>query len=119
MPDRNLTPAELDQVRELLGLVRSELLRLSAGDPELLFAYRRKVYKELTYDERDKPIARRKLKEQKRREQGGVCVICSQPLPDKYCVLDRYRAADGYTAANTRLLCPTCDIKVQTERKFA
>src|SRR5688572_1938099 len=119
MPNRNLTPEELDRVRELLRLVRSELVRLSDGDPELLFAYRRKVYKELTYDERDKPLFRRKLKEQKRREQGGICPICELPLPEKYCVLDRYRAADGYTAANTRLLCPQCDIRVQTDRKFA
>ena len=58
-------------------------MELSNGDAGLLFALRRKIYKELTYDERTKPMARRKLKEQKRKEQGGLCPVCHRPLPAK------------------------------------
>jgi hypothetical protein len=46
--------------------------RLFGEDRELLFAYRRKVYKELICDERDKPMVRRRLKSLKREEQGGI-----------------------------------------------
>ena len=42
--------------------MRARLTALAAGDMELLFAFRRKVYKELTYDERGKPMARKRLK---------------------------------------------------------
>src|SRR5688572_5803230 len=101
MPNRRLTPAELSQAQLLLGTVRARLLELANGDPDLLFAYRRKVYKELIYDERDKPMVRRRLKAVKRREQEGICPVCLQPLPEKYCVLDRFVAASGYTAENT------------------
>lgn len=47
---------------ELLKEVRQRLATLSDGDPLLLFAYRRKVFKELIYDERGKPMVRAKLK---------------------------------------------------------
>ena len=73
----------------------------------------------LVYDERSGPMARRKLKLTKRREQGGLCAICSEVLPDKYVVLDRFRAMDGYTAENTRLICEMCDRKIQAERGYA
>jgi hypothetical protein len=84
-----------------------------------LFALRRKVYKELTYDERDKPSVRKKLKAQKRKEQNGICPACEKPLPATYCVLDRFNAADGYTAENTRLICQPCDITIQSGRGYA
>jgi hypothetical protein len=71
MPNRRLTAPGLQLANELLARIRDNLELLSAGDPELLFAYRRKVFKELTYDERDKPMFRRKLKSVKRKEQGG------------------------------------------------
>ena len=66
MPNRRLTAEELAKAQVLLDSVRAQLLALSGGDSELLFAYRRKVYKELTYDERDKPMVRRHLKARKR-----------------------------------------------------
>jgi hypothetical protein len=100
-------------------MIRAGLQKLAGDDADLLFALRRKVYKELTYDERDKPMVRRKLKAQKRAEQGGQCPACSQPLPDKYCVLDRFSAATGYTAENTRLICQACDIATQQSRGYA
>src|SRR3712207_5114546 len=72
LPNRRLAPEELARAQVLLDWIRAQLLSLSGGDPDLLFAYRRKVYKELTYDERDKPMVRRQLKAKKRFEQNGL-----------------------------------------------
>ncbi len=118
MPNRRLTPEELLKARALLDSIRAQLQALSGGDPDLLFAYRRKVYKELTYDERDKPMVRRQLKALKRGEQKSLCAACQEPLPEKYCVLDRFDAAKGYTAENTRLICQACDIKAQAAKGY-
>jgi hypothetical protein len=103
----------------LLTIVRAGLEQLAGGDPELLFALRRKVSKELVYDERKKPMVRRRLKALKRKQQGGLCSVCSQPLPQKYCVLDRLNAVAGYTVENTRLICPGCDVATQQSRGYA
>jgi hypothetical protein len=119
MPNRRLTAEELVKAQALLDSIRAQLLSLSSGDPDLLFAYRRKVYKELTYDERDKPMVRRQLKAKKRREQNGICPLCQKPLPQTYCVLDRFQAAAGYTAQNTRLICQECDIKAQAAKAYS
>ena len=118
MPNRRLTVAELAKAKILLDSVRVQLEALSGSDPDLLFAFRRKVYKELTYDERDKPTARRKLKASKRRQQQGICPLCQAPLPKTYCVLDRLQASAGYTAANTQLICHECDIKAQSAKGY-
>lgn len=113
MSNRQLTAQELVKVRALLDEVRSKLAALSGGDKELLFAYRRKVYKELGYDERGKPMARQALKDKKREEQRGLCAICNKDLPTSYTVLDRLNAVDGYTAENTRLIHQDCDVSHQ------
>lgn len=119
MPNRQLTKAELEALFTPLALeVRASLQRLAGDDKELLWALRRKLAKELVYDERSKPNDRRKLKAQKRSEQGGLCAVCTQALPDKYVTLDRYEAMGGYTPANTRLICETCDRKIQHERGY-
>ena len=119
MSNRRLTTEELAKAQILLEAVRAQLLFLSDGDLDLLFAYRRKIYKELTYDERDKPMVRRKLKAIKRHEQKGLCPVCQQLLPEKYCVLDRFQAAKGYTPVNTRLICRECDVQTQASRGYA
>jgi hypothetical protein len=118
MPNRNLTAEELARANELLDRIRALLTELSGGDPSALFAYRRKIAKELTYDERGKPMHRRALKKRKMGEQDGICARCDKPLPEKYAVLDRLDAIGGYTADNTRLLCPVCDVAVQAERRY-
>lgn len=118
--NRILTKAELDELFvPLLAAVRSRLVELAAGDADLLWALRRKLSKELVYDERSKPMQRRALKARKRKAQDGLCAACSEPLPTVGAVLDRFRAMDGYTDANTRLLCPTCDTRIQGERGYA
>jgi hypothetical protein len=119
MANRTLSKAELENANALLAQVRAAIEKLSAGDKELLFAYRRKVYKELTYDERSGPTARRKLKVLKRKEQNNLCPICGEELPERYAVLDRFRAADGYVPENTRLIHQHCDVKTQESRGYA
>ena len=119
MANRQLSPDELAQANALLSEIRRKLEALSHGDKDLLFAYRRKVFKELTYDERDKPMVRRKLKDQKWKEQRGLCAICGKELPERYTVLDRMNAADGDTKENTRLIHQECDVKHQEEKGYA
>jgi hypothetical protein len=108
MPNRNLTAEELSRANELLAEIRERLTSLAAGDPLLLFAYRRKVAKELQYDERGKPGARGKLKAMKWGQQNGKCVHCHEELPLEYSELDRKEAAAGYTQDNTELVHAKC-----------
>lgn len=120
MSNRQLTSEELVELfQPLIADVREKLTRVSGGDAELLWALRRKLAKELTYDERGKPMNRRALKALKRGEQGGRCALCGGPLPEKYAVLDRLEAMAGYTPENTRLLCPSCDASEQERKGFA
>ncbi len=120
MPNRQLTERELaDVFAPLIADVRTRLAALSGGNAELLFALRRKLSKELSYDERGKPMERRELKALKRGEQHNKCAICGRDLPEKNVVLDRLEAMKGYTRENTRLLCRECDYKQQEERGFA
>lgn len=120
MANRQLTPTELHDLHEpFIAQVRTRLTELSGGDPALLWALRRKLAKELVYDERGKPMSRRGLKARKRREQEGKCALCGRELPAKNVVLDRLEAMKGYTAENTRLLCKDCDYQQQEARGFA
>lgn len=118
MPNRNLNPLELKKADALLDKIRKSILDYSNGDSELEFALRRKVYKELNYDERGKPGLRKKLKIKKRESQGNLCTECKQTLPLKYTVLDRINAKDGYTEENTNLICPGCDTEIQKSRLY-
>src|ERR1700740_2952269 len=104
MPNRNLTAEELRRANELLSLIRARLTKLAARGPLLLFSYRRKIVKELGYDEREKPGVRAKLKALKWKQQGGKCAHCGEELPLSYSELDRKNAADGYTPENTELV---------------
>ena len=119
MPNRQLSKQELEKLANpLLMTIRNKLQKLSNGDKELLWALRRKISKELDYDERSKPVQRAALKKRKRMEQENLCTLCKKMLPEDGSVLDRLKAMDGYTDQNTRLLCPTCDYKVQKERGY-
>jgi ribosomal protein L44E len=106
VPNRQLSSEELEILfAPLLVEVRERLVSLSGGDTELQWALRRKLTKELSYDERGKPMQRRKLKDSKRVEQDNKCPLCHISLAAKYVVLDRLEAMKGYTPENTRLLC--------------
>lgn len=116
MANPRLTPEQLDLAHALLDEVRARLADLSGGNKELLFAYRRKVYKELMHDERS--MVRRRLKQLKMKEQEGLCPLCNEPLPERGAVLDRTRAVDGYTPENTRLIHAACDVAHQAARGY-
>ena len=119
MANRQLNPDELTVARSLLDEIRAKLSVLAGDDKELLFAYRRKIYKELGYDERSKPTVRRALKDKKWKEQRGLCSICNKELPMTYTVLDRLNAVDGYTSENTRLIHQECDVSFQQSKGYA
>ena len=120
MPNPILTNEQrVTLFQPLFASVLERLTELSAGDPNLLFALRRKLAKELQYQERGTPQHRGLLKATKRGEQRGLCAICSQPLPEKDTILDRIHAPDGYTAANTRLVCRACDYAAQLAKNFS
>lgn len=118
MPNRNLNPLELKKANVLLNRIRKSIVDYSNSDSELEFALKRKIYKELTYDERGKPNLRKKLKEKKRASQNNLCTNCMRTLPLKYSVLDRLNAKGGYTEENTNLICPDCDTKIQKSRFY-
>jgi DNA repair exonuclease SbcCD ATPase subunit len=119
MPNPLLTPNQLLQPQQILNEVRRLLSEASASDPELLFALRRKVQKELMHDERNKPAHRNRIKRLKRIEQDGCCPVCGGELPAKYAVLDRFEAVKGYTVENTRLIHQKCDTRLKAENGYA
>lgn len=118
MPNRNLDTEELKHANVLLADIREKLKSLAGNDPLLLFAYRRKVVKELGYDERGKPGARGKLKALKWGLQSRKCAECGEELPMKYSELDRKNAADGYTEENTELVHAKCHQARQAAKKY-
>jgi hypothetical protein len=118
MPNRNLDAGELRQANLLLTEIRQRIDALAGGDLFLRFAYRRKVYKELIYDEREKPGVRRKIKIEKYDEQRGKCAHCGGEMQIKYSELDRRNAADGYTVENTELIHGDCHIARQAARGY-
>ena len=119
MTTPQLNETQRDLALEILTEVRERLTAASGGDRELLFALRRKVQKELMHDERSKPGQRNRVKALKRTEQGGLCPLCHEPLPDSNAVLERFEAVEGYTVANTRLIHAECDRRVEMERGAA
>lgn len=119
MPNRNLTPDELKRANELLADIRERLTKLAGGDPLLLFAYRRKMAKELGYDERGKPSVRKQLKAIKWGQQGRKCAHCGEEMPLRNSELDRKNAADGYTEENTELVHHSCHQERQAAKGYA
>ena len=120
MPNRRLTPEEISLLfSPLICDVRVRLKELAVDDKELLWALRRKLAKELTYDERGNPTYRTRLKKVKRKEQRGLCAICKDPLPEKGAELDRNEAMLGYTAENTRLVCHDCHVTDQQRKGYS
>ena len=120
MPTRKLNEQELVATNSLLEEVRHSIEKLSGNDAKLQFAIRRKIAKELSYDERGKPTQRKKLKLKMLRLQNGLCANCNNPLPllARGAVLDRQNAMAGYTVENVKLICRACDDKLQESRSF-
>ena len=118
MPNPQLNKSQLKQAKELFDEIRGKIKTLANNDPSLVFAFRRKIRKELMYDERSTPVQRKKLKDLIWKKQKGICPICGKELPLKYAVLDRTEAIKGYVEENVRLVCPDCDKKTQQERGY-
>ncbi len=118
MPNRNLSSEELKRANTLLAEIRERLISLASGDSQLLFAYRRKIAKELGYDERGKPGVRAKLKIKKWALQDRKCAECGLDLALEYSELDRKNAADGYTIENTDLLHGKCHQSRQAAKRY-
>lgn len=118
LPNPRLTPDQLLDANRLLDDIRAKIQAVAGDDRELLFALRRKVAKELIYDERSKPAARKKLKALMRKKQNGKCAACPNPLPARGAVLDRKTAIGGYVEENVELVCPSCDAGRQGERGY-
>jgi hypothetical protein len=108
-----LSENERAKAIELLDKLRADLKQISSDDDDLLFSMRRYILKRLEFDERGTPTQRRKLKDLKRKFQHGLCYECAEPLPAKGAELHRLSAIEGYTEANTRLLCRACHQKAQ------
>jgi hypothetical protein len=122
MPNRILTAEESKTLfAPLLRDVREKLKSLSSGEEKLLFALRRKLYKDLSYDERGTPMRRRVVKAAKYSEQLGRCAICSEPLESlgKNAVLNRKEAMDGSVPENVRLICSRCHRNEQKARNYS
>lgn len=117
--NRALTETELEAARALLADIRARIDTAAGEDEQLRFALNRKVYKELSYDERGKPNARSSLKARMVKAQGGNCAECAKPLPPADIVLDRLSADKAYVDGNVRVLCRPCDLAIQRGRGFA
>jgi hypothetical protein len=118
MERRRLSESESKKANALLDRIRVRLQALSAGDPELLFAYRRRIQIRLMHDERGTPAHRRKLKTQKWIAQKGKCAICHKKMAQAESELDRLKASAGYTPRNTRLVHHICHRKQQASRGY-
>jgi hypothetical protein len=118
MPNRNLTADELVKANKLLLSIRRRLNTLAGGDRSLRFAYNRKIAKELVYDERGKPSARKVVKRKKWEEQGRKCAECGKDLVFAYSVADRREAEGGYPLGNFRLIHADCDYKAQAQKGY-
>jgi hypothetical protein len=118
MPNRNLTKEELAAAHELLAGIRARLKALSGDDTQLLFAYRRKIVKELQYDERTKPASRGAIKKLKWAQQSHRCAHCGEEMPLAYSELDRRYAMDGYTVENTELVHAQCHHDRQRAKRY-
>lgn len=118
MSNPRLSESQVEQAQKAIGKIRKEIRKIANNDPNLIFAFRRKIYKELIYDERGKPLERKRLKEKIVKKQKGLCRICKRKLPSRGSVLDRREAIKGYNEKNVRLICEKCDRAVQEKRKF-
>jgi hypothetical protein len=104
--------------RALLDDLRAKIDEASAGDEALRFQIKRYIAKRLEFDERGTPTHRRRLKQQKRESQRGLCASCEDPLPERGAELHRARARDGYTVENTSLICARCHANAEALAKL-
>ena len=118
MSNPQLNEIQLKQAHKLIAKIRKEIETLAKNNSKAVFAFRRKIYKELIYDERNRPMERKKLKDIMWKKQKGICRLCKEKLSERGAVLDRTEAIEGYKEENIRLICSSCDTKTQEERGY-
>lgn len=118
MPNRRLTAPEIASLNALQAQTVDALDKLADGDPELLFALRRRLFTRLMHLERGTPAHRTKLKAEKWKTQGGRCAMCKESMPQKGSELDRFVAWKGYTPENTQLVHHECHVEDQRRKGF-
>ena len=118
MSNRRLTSEEIAKVDAIQARAVSDLGAMARGDPELLFAARRRLFTRLMHLERGTPAQRTKLKAEKWKAQSGKCAMCKKGMPQKGSELDRFEAWKGYTAENTQLVHHDCHVEDQRRKGF-
>ncbi len=116
MPE--LSEADRERAKLLLEELRGKIDEAAAGDEALRFQMKRYIAKRLEFDERGTPAYRKRLKEEKRKTQMGLCASCDEELPETGAELHRMRAIEGYTPENTRLLCARCHANAEALAKL-
>jgi hypothetical protein len=106
------------KARAILDDLRAKIDDVASGDEALRFQIKRYIAKRLEFDERGTPTHRRRLKQQKRESQRGLCASCEEELPERGAELHRARAIIGYTVENTSLLCPRCHANAEALAKL-
>ena len=112
----SLSPQDREKAISLLDRLRADILSIAGEDRELILQMKRYISKRLEFDERGNPTQRRKLKDLKVKQQQGLCALCKTSLPERGAELDRFLAIEGYTPANTQLLCHDCHRATQEAR---
>lgn len=104
-----LTPEQMKQADELFARLKADLLALSNGDDDLLFNFRRQMYKGLMYDERGTPLARQRLKKATWLKQEYKCAVCGLELPFEGSELERLYAPKGFVEGNVKVVHHACN----------
>lgn len=120
MSEPRLTKEQRESLfKPLFEKVVGDLVALSEGNAETLWALRRKLAKELMYMERSTPTARNKLKALMFKKQRGICALCDKELVQKGSELDRFNAFGGYVESNVRLVHHECHVADQESKGYA
>lgn len=116
MANRTLNEQQVKVAMEIVADVTARIHELAGGDEALMFAFVRKVSKELVYLERESPSKRKRVKRKVWKLQGEKCAECGNPLGFRYSVADRRDAVKGYVVGNLEIIHAECD-RIRKERK--
>lgn len=103
-----LTPEQKAQADDLFARLKADLLALAGGDDDLLFNFRRQMYKGLMYDERGTPLARQRLKKATWQKQEGNCAVCGKELPLEGAEIERLIPSKGFVEGNVKVVHHEC-----------
>jgi hypothetical protein len=120
MSGPRLTREQRDKLyRPLHQRVLADLTATGKGAPEILWALRRKLARDLTYMERSTPAARKKLKARMFAKQNGRCALCGKQMIQRGAELDRFNPYDSYVENNVRLVHHDCHIADQECKHYS